>query len=115
MNRLSLHNVSFSSAANGTHMASQGLARAGFTAIAALVLAASAFISIEPAAAANSERYSYCLSSDSENDCSFTSLAQCEATASGGLGVCAMVAAGPEPRGAYAFYRAQAKSHKARG
>jgi len=30
----------------------------------------------------------YCLSSDSQNDCGFTSLAQCEATASGGLGEC---------------------------
>jgi hypothetical protein len=33
----------------------------------------------------------YCLSSDSENDCGFTALGQCEATASGGLGVCNMV------------------------
>ena len=30
----------------------------------------------------------YCLTGDSENDCGFTSLAQCEATASGGLGEC---------------------------
>ena len=30
----------------------------------------------------------YCLTSDSQNDCGFTSLAQCEATASGGLGEC---------------------------
>jgi hypothetical protein len=33
----------------------------------------------------------YCLSSDSGNDCGFTTLGQCEATASGGLGVCNMV------------------------
>ena len=32
----------------------------------------------------------YCLSSESQNDCGFTSLAQCEATASGGLGECNM-------------------------
>jgi hypothetical protein len=93
-------------------MAGQGLSRAGFAAIAALVLAASAFISIEPAAAANSERAVYCLSGESENDCGFTSLAQCEATASGGLGECAMVAAGPLQRDPYALYRFQAKSHK---
>jgi hypothetical protein len=33
----------------------------------------------------------YCLTGDGENDCGFMSLAQCEATASGGLGVCNMV------------------------
>ncbi|MCA6111177.1 DUF3551 domain-containing protein [Bradyrhizobium cenepequi] len=33
----------------------------------------------------------YCLTGDGENDCGFTSLPQCEATASGGLGVCNMV------------------------
>lgn len=33
----------------------------------------------------------YCLTGESENDCGFTSLAQCEATASGGLGGCNMV------------------------
>jgi len=104
MNRPSLHNAS---AADGARMAGQGLARAGFAAIAALVLAASAFISIEPAAAANSERAVYCLSGESENDCGFTSLAQCEATASGGLGECAMVAAIPLQRDPYALYRFQ--------
>ena len=72
-------------------------------AIAALVLGA--FLSAAPAAAAGGN---YCLSGDSITDCSFTSLAQCEATASGGLGECNMVAAGFEQRGTYAFYRAHA-------
>jgi hypothetical protein len=115
MNHPSLPKVSFSSATNGARMVRQGLSRAGFAAIAALVLAASALISTEPAAAANSERAVYCLSSDSENDCGFTSLAQCEATASGGLGVCDMMAAWPEQHGPYALYRSHAKSHKVRG
>jgi len=72
--------------------------------IAALVLGASAFLSTAPAAAAGGN---YCLSS-SENgvDCSFTSLAQCEATASGGLGECNMVAA-PMMRGRFGFGRIQ--------
>jgi hypothetical protein len=75
MNRRSLHNVSFSSATTAT--------------LAALVLAASAFISAAPAAAATgSAPATYCLSGDSQNDCGFMSFAQCEATASGGLGVC---------------------------
>jgi hypothetical protein len=52
------------------------------------------------------------MSGESENDCGFTSLAQCEATASGGLGECAMVAARPLQRDPYALYRFQAKSHK---
>jgi Protein of unknown function (DUF3551) len=107
MNHPSLPNVSLSSATR------QGLSRAGFVAIAALVLAASAFISTGPAAAANSERAVYCLSGESENDCGFTSLAQCEATASGGLGVCNMMAAWPEEHGPYARYRSHAKSHSA--
>jgi Protein of unknown function (DUF3551) len=75
---------------------------------AALVLAAGAFVPAAPAAAAERAHATYCLSSDSENDCSFVSLAQCEATASGGLGECNRVATGLEPRGAYAFYRAHA-------
>ena len=46
----------------------------------------------------------YCLSGESANDCGFTSLAQCEATASGGLGVCDMVAVGPLEHGPYASH-----------
>ena len=76
--------------------------------IVALVLGAGAFLSTTPAAAAGGGNY--CLSS-SENgvDCSFTSLAQCEATASGGLGECNMVATGlAQRRGPYTFYGAHA-------
>ena len=77
--------------------------------MAALVLAAAgAFISTEPAAAASSGRTTYCLSSDSQSDCSFTSLAQCEATASGGLGVCDSNAVWPGERGPEEFFRSHA-------
>jgi hypothetical protein len=44
----------------------------------------------EPHLARTDHSGHYCLSSESQNDCGFTSLAQCEATASGGLGECNM-------------------------
>ena len=68
--------------------------------MAALVLAASAFISPRPAAAATttSAHAVYCLSGEAENDCGFASLAQCEATASGGLGECSRAFAQPMER-----------------
>ena len=106
----SLHGVSFSSVANGTHMAKQGLSCSGYTTIVALIVAACAFLSIEPAAAANSERFSYCMSSESEMDCGFASMAQCEATASGGLGVCDRKAAWPREHG---FIRAPSLAQRA--
>jgi hypothetical protein len=93
MDHPSLRNLSFSSA-HGPRVAGQGFSRPGIAAMAALVLAACAFVSIGPAAAADGAHATYCLSSDSENDCGFTSLAQCEATASGGLGECKMATAG---------------------
>jgi hypothetical protein len=97
------------SSSNLTRVTTHGLLSAA--AIAAFALAAGAFIT--PAAAAtNSERASYCLSSDSENNCGFVSLAQCEATASGGLGVCSMMPAWSEQRGRNAFDRWQAKSYR---
>jgi|AmaraimetFIIA100_FD_contig_41_11075979_length_738_multi_5_in_0_out_0_1 hypothetical protein len=68
--------------------------------LAMLVLGACAFLSTAPAAAAGGN---YCLSSDANMDCSFTSLAQCQATASGGLGECNMVVAPPLSRGRYGF------------
>ena len=77
----------------------------------ALVLAVGAFIPTAPAAAATSlSQATYCLTSDSQNDCGFTSLAQCEATASGGLGVCNMVPAWSRPQDAYAFDRSRLRS-----
>ena len=80
-------------------------------AAAALVLAASAFIPIAPAAAATSNAHAtYCLTSDSENDCGFTSLAQCEATAFGGLGECDMRPAWSRPQDATALDRSRARS-----
>jgi hypothetical protein len=74
------------------------------------VLASCAFISTAPAKAASSERATYCLSSDSQSDCGFASLAQCEATASGGLGVCDTISALPEEHGAFSRFRAGARS-----
>ena len=112
MNNPSLCNVSSSSAANGARTATHGLSPAACAAIAGLVLAACGFTLSGPAAAADSERASYCLTSDSRNDCGFASLAQCEATAAGGLGECSMVAASPDPRSAYALYRSPVKLHK---
>jgi hypothetical protein len=114
MYRPSLNNVSLASPANDTRNTQQLLARASTATMAALVLAACAFIPTRPAAAATSNSTSYCLSSDSENDCSFASLAQCEATASGGLGVCGRVAAWSSDRGPYAMSRAL-KAHRTRG
>jgi len=115
MNHPSLRNFSFSPAANGPRVAGQGLSRPGTAAMAALVLAACAFFSVGPAAAADSGQAVYCLSSDSENDCGFTSLAQCEATASGGLGECDVRAAGLPRRGPVVLHRFQAKPRKVRG
>jgi hypothetical protein len=43
---------------------------------------------LPPSSIRNDNPGHYCLTSDSQNDCGFTSLAQCEATASGGLGEC---------------------------
>ena len=50
-------------------------------ALAALALVS--FLPASPAAAATADRATYCLSSDSQSDCGFASLAQCEATAAG--------------------------------
>jgi hypothetical protein len=105
MKRPSLHNVSRSSAAGDAFVS-----RAGCVVLAALVLAASGLISPRPAAAATGSAHAvYCLSGDNEADCGFTSLAQCEATASGGLGECNRVVAEPMDRGPYAFARAHAR------
>jgi hypothetical protein len=74
-----------------------------FATIAALALGAT-FLSTAPAAAAAGG--SYCISSNETGvDCSFRSLAQCEATASGGLGECSMTA--PFARGRFAFGRGE--------
>ena len=82
-----------------------------FFAATALVLAAGAFIPTAPAAAATSNvRTTYCLTSDRENDCGFTSLAQCEATASGGLGECDMVPAWSRPQNATALDHSRPRS-----
>ena len=107
MNHPSLRDLSFSSAGAG--------ARPGIAAMAVLVLAACAFLPVAPAAAADSGHAVYCLSGDSENDCGFTSLAQCEATTSGGLGECEMVPAVLPQRGPAALRRFQAKPHRLRG
>jgi hypothetical protein len=77
--------------------------------IAALCLAAGALLSSAPAAAASGERAGYCLSGDGTADCGFTSLAQCEASASGGLGVCNIVSAGLAERSRAALSRGQAR------
>ena len=106
MNHPSLRDLSFSSAGAG--------ARPGIAAMAVLVLAACAFLPVAPAAAADSGHAVYCLSGDSENDCGFTSLAQCEATAAGGLGECDRVAMGPQQRGTTVLHRFQAKPRKVR-
>jgi len=95
MSRLSLRTICFASAA--------------------FVLAASAFVSTGPANAASGERVTYCLSGDGQNDCGFMSLAQCEATASGGLGVCNAVAAGPLQRDPDTLFGAHVKFHRTRG
>jgi hypothetical protein len=113
MNRSSFRSLSFRSAANGARMAGPG--RSGTTAIAALALAACAFVPIGSAGAADRGHAVYCLSGDSENDCGFTSLAQCEATAAGGLGECDMAAAALPPRALTALHRFQARPRKVRG
>ena len=77
MSRSFHRNIASPTAVNGARVA----------AFATLVLAASAFIPAAPAAATSYERATYCLSSDSENDCGFTSLGQCQATASGVLAI----------------------------
>jgi hypothetical protein len=87
----------------------RNVSRLGAATLGAFVLAVCAFISTGPAAAQTSERASYCLSSDSENDCGFASLAQCEATASGGLGVCNMAPTWTRARDAYAMQRPPAR------
>jgi hypothetical protein len=107
MNPRVLRNASFSSA-NRTLIEKRALSLLGHTTMAALVLAAAAFISTDPATAASSGRATYCLSSDSQSDCSFTSLSQCEATASGGLGVCDKQTEWPGERGPEEFYRSHA-------
>jgi hypothetical protein len=89
----------------------RNVSRLGAATLGAFALAVCAFISTGPAAAATSEPGAYCLSSDSQNDCSFTSLAQCEATASGGLGVCDMVPTWTRARDAYAMQRSPARSN----
>ena len=116
MNRPSLCTLSFSSTTGGPRMAGQGRSHLGYAAVAALVLAACSFIPIGPAAAATDSGHAvYCLSGDSENDCGFTSFAQCEATAAGGLGECDRAAVGPQQRGTTALHRFQAKPRKVRG
>lgn len=91
-----------------THLTSRYLA---FAAATALALGAGTFLSAAPAAAATSgTRTTYCLTGDSQNDCGFTSLAQCEATASGGLGECAMLQAWSRPQGAYTLDRFRMRS-----
>jgi len=109
MSHPSLRHVSSSAAAART--ANHDFSRMRTAALAALVLAAgAAFMWTAPASAAESAHATYCLSSsiDGRMDCGFTSLAQCKATASGGLGECNMMAAGPLDRGVYASYRAHA-------
>jgi hypothetical protein len=88
--------ISFSSSGR-RRVTKPGLTRAAR--IAARVLGTCALLSTTPATARN-----YCLSGDANMDCSFTSLAQCEATASGGLGECKMVVTGFDRRGPQAFY-----------
>jgi hypothetical protein len=78
----------------------RALSRTGIATIAVLVFGACASLASPPAAAAVGN---YCLSSDANMDCSFTSLAQCEATASGGLGECKLVVT-PATRGPQALY-----------
>jgi hypothetical protein len=92
----------------------RNVSRLGAATLGAFALAVCAFISTGPAAAATSERATYCLSSDSENDCGFMSLAQCEATASGGLGVCNMAPTWPRARDAYALDRSPVRSYGVR-
>ena len=48
------------------------------------------------------------LSSDSQSECIFTSLAQCEATASGGLGECDRKAVWPGEGSPVEFFRSHA-------
>jgi Protein of unknown function (DUF3551) len=97
MKHPTLRNVSVLSAVSDAHVS-----RAGYLAMAALVLAASAFIAPRPAAAATGSAHAaYCLAGEAENDCGFTSLAQCEATASGGLGECNRAIAAPMERGRF--------------
>jgi hypothetical protein len=92
-------------------MTNPSLRNLALLAAATLVLAAGALIPSAPATAATSVgRATYCLTSDSENDCGFTSLAQCKATASGGLGECDMVQARSRPQDAYALDRPRTRS-----
>jgi hypothetical protein len=105
MSNRAVRNVSLSSAANRAGIDRHGLSRLGYATMVALVLAAGAFISTEPSAAASSGGATYCLSSESQNDCNFTSLAQCEATASGGLGECDRMAVWPGKHGPEEFSR----------
>jgi Protein of unknown function (DUF3551) len=81
--------------------------RWAFAAIAALAFAVYAFHPAKAAAATASDHATYCLSSDSQSQCGFTSLAQCEATASGGLGVCNMVPAMSDDLGSFRRAHAQ--------
>jgi hypothetical protein len=85
--------------------------RASFMiAVACGVLVATAFLGPEPAEAAGS-RGAYCLEyNEGGTDCSFTSLAQCDATASGINAECDAVApqAAMQEPGAYAFYHPDA-------
>ena len=113
MDHPSLRNPSLAFAAAGRRGAGQR--GSGHAAMAALFLAACAFIPAGPAAAADGGHAVYCLSGDSENDCGFTSLAQCQATAAGGLGECEMAAAALPQRGPPPLHRYQAKPRKVRG
>ena len=79
-------------------------------AVACATLVASAFSGSEPTEAAGGQG-SYCLEySQGGTDCSFTSLAQCNATASGIDAECYVVArqAATQEPGAYAFYHPDA-------
>ena len=89
--------------------------RTTFFASAALALAASAFVATRPAAAATGEHVTYCLYGDGQSDCGFMSLAQCEATASGGLGVCNAVSSDPLQRDPDTLFGGHGKFHRARG
>ena len=79
----------------------------GAAAIGALVLGAGAIISSAPAAAATGS--TYCLTSDAQSDCGFVSLAQCEASAAGGLGSCDAAAGWSDDRSAFTRMRGQAR------
>jgi hypothetical protein len=100
-----LRNASFSSA-NRTLIEKRALSRLGHTTMAALVLAAAAFISTEPATAASSVRATYCLSSDSQVIA--TSRAYPNARRRLRAGLCDRQTEWPGERGPEEFYRSHA-------